>query len=236
MRDRIARCAVFAFCVASAISACGGSSHERVATSSDNGVASKPPPAIVTAASGAIDSVRSVHVAGSIVSGGAPITLDLDLVSGQGGRGAMSESGLSFQVVVLNRVVYINGSQAFWRHYGGALAALLLHGNWLKAPASGQFAPLAVVSNPHELFTTLLSNHGTLATGATTVVDGRHVVAVNDTTKGGTLYVATMGKPYPVEGVKSGPQGGRIVFDRFNESVSLTAPANAIDISQLPFK
>jgi hypothetical protein len=45
-----------------------------------------------------------------------------------------------------------------------------------------------------------------------------------------------MGEPYPVEVVKSGPQGGRIVFDRFNESVSLTAPANAIDISQLPFK
>lgn len=132
------------------------------------------------------------------------------------------------------RVVYINGSQAFWRHYGGVLAALLLHGNCLKAPASGQFAPLALVSNPRELFSALLSNHGTLAKGARTVVNGQNVVAVNDTTKGGTLYVATTGNPYPIEVVKSGLQGGRILFDRFNESVSLTAPANAIDISQLP--
>ena len=236
MRCRIFTWAVLVLVVAGAISACGGSSHNRVASSSDNGVASESPEAIVTAATAAIDSARSAHVAGSIVSGGAPITLDLDLVSGEGGRGAMSESGLPFQVVVLDRVVYINGSQAFWRHYGGVIAALLLHGNWLKAPASGRFSPLALVSNAHELFSTLLSNHGTLAKGATTVVNGRNVVAVNDATKGGTLYVATMGKPYPVEVVKSGPQGGRIVFDRFNESVSLTAPANAIDISQLPFK
>lgn len=236
MRWRISTWAAFAVFVASVISACGGSSHNRVSSSSHNGIASKSPEAIVTAAMGAIDSARSVHVAGSIMSGGAPITLDLDLVSGQGGRGAMSESGLAFQVVVLNRVVYINGSQAFWRHYGGVLAALLLHGNWLKAPASGQFAPLGLVSNPRELFSTLLSNHGTLARGATTVVNGRNVVTVNDTTKGGNLYVATMGKPYPVELVKSGPQGGRILFDRFNESVSLTAPANAIGISQLPSK
>jgi hypothetical protein len=236
MRCWVSTWAVLVLVVAGAISACGGSSHHRVASSSDNGVASRSPEAIVTAAMGAIDRATSVHVAGSIVSGGAPITLDLDPVSGEGGRGAMSESGLSFQVVVLDRVVYINGSQAFWRHYGGVIAALLLHGNWLKAPASGRFAPLGLVSNPRELFSTLLANHGTLAKGATTVVNGRNVVAVNDTTKGGTLYVATRGKPYPVEVVKSGPQGGRIVFDRFNESVSLNAPANAIDISQLPFK
>ena len=220
--------------LASALAACGGSSHHHATSSSDNGIATKSPQAIVTAAMGAIDSARTVHVAGSIVSGGSPVTMDLDLVSGEGGRGAMSESGRSFQVVVLGGTVYINGSQAFWRHYGGVLAALLLRGNWLKAPASGQFAPLGVVSNSRELFNMLLSNHGTLAKGATTVVNGQNVVAVNDTTKGGTLYVATMGKPYPVEVVKSGPQGGHIVFDRYNESVSLNAPANAIDISQLP--
>ena len=145
----------------------------------------------------------------------------------------MSESGLGFQMVVLDQTVYIDGSPGFWRHFGGAAAAQLFEGKWLKAPASGSFASVALLTNVDKLFNQLLSSHGTLAKGATTTVDGQKVVAIKDTTKGGTLYVATTGKPYPVEIVKTGAQGGRVVFDHFNNSVSLTAPANAIDISQL---
>jgi hypothetical protein len=57
------------------------------------------------------------------------------------------------------------------------------------------------------------------------------VVAVNDTSKGGTLYVATSGKAYPVE--ITGQGGVKLDFDHFDQSVSLNAPANSIDISQL---
>ena len=84
-----------------------------------------------------------------------------------------------------------------------------------------------------KLFDQLLSSHGTLAKGKTTTVQGEQVVAVNDTTNGGTLYVAATGNAYPIEIVKPGSQGGRLVFNRFNQPVSLTAPANAIDVTQL---
>ena len=69
--------------------------------------------------------------------------------------------------------------------------------------------------------------------GAITTVNGHKVIAVNDTTKGGTLHVATTGKPYPIEVQKKGSEGGRIAFDHYNEPVSLSAPANAVDLSQL---
>jgi hypothetical protein len=36
--------------------------------------------------------------------------------------------------------------------------------------------------------------------------------------------------------MKGGAGGGRIVFDRWNQPVSVTAPANAIDIAQLQSK
>ena len=62
---------------------------------------------------------------------------------------------------------------------------------------------------------------------------GHKVIAVNDKSNGGTLYVATTGKPYPIEIVKSGSDGGRVEFDRFNQPVTLTPPANAIDVSKL---
>jgi hypothetical protein len=225
-RSRIARCALSAVLAGSVLAACGGSS--------DNGVASKSPDAIVKAASDAINGVKTVHISGSIVSGGTPITLDLDLVSGRGGLGDMSESGLSFRLVAIGKTLYVNGSPGFWRHFGGAAAVQLFQGKWLKAPsATSGVSSLAALTDLHQLFATLLSSHGKLARGATTTVNGQKAVAVTDTAKGGSLYVATVGQPYPVEFVKTGSQGGRIAFDRFNASVSLRAPANSIDISQL---
>ena len=58
-------------------------------------------------------------------------------------------------------------------------------------------------------------------------------IAVDDVSEGGTLYVAATGKPYPIEVVKDGGKGGTVVFDRWNEPVTLVAPADAIDITKL---
>ena len=211
--------------LAVAAAGCGGGS--------DNGVAAKQPDAIVSAASNAVSTVKSVHVSGSVTSNGAPITLDLNLVAGKGGGGQMAESGLSFKIIELNQVVYLNGSDAFWRRVGGNGAAQLFHGKWLRAPASGQFASLASLTDVQMLFSKLLSNHGVLAKGGTSTVAGQKVVAVRDTTMGGTLYVATTGQPYAIEISKAGAQGGRIVFDRYNQAVSLKAPSGSIDVSKL---
>jgi hypothetical protein len=226
MRHRRAACVVASALLTCAISACGGSS-------SGNDVASKSANGIVSAAASAINGAQSAHISGSLVSSGTPISVNLDLVSGKGGRGDMSQGGLGFQIVVTGNEVYINGSQAFWRHFGGATAAQLFHGKWLKAPASGQFASLAKLSNLHVLLGKLLMTHGTLVKSGTSTVGGQSVVGVHDTSKNATLYVATTGQPYPLEIVKTGAQAGRITLNHFNEAVTLTPPANAIDISSL---
>jgi hypothetical protein len=209
-----------------ALVACGGGG-------SDNGVSSKSPSDIASAASGAVSKVNSVHVAGAVANGNSRFTIDLSLVNGKGGTGSMSQGGLSFKIISVNNEVYINGSPTFWRQFGGASAAQLLSGKWLKAPASGQFASLATLTNIRQLFNQLLSTHGKLAKGKTTTVRGQKVIAVNDKSNGGTLYVATTGKPYPIAIVKNGSDGGRVDFDRFNKPVTLTPPANAIDVSKL---
>jgi hypothetical protein len=208
-----------------AVAACGGSS--------DNGVSSKSPSGIASAASGAVSNVNSVHVSGNVANGTSHFTLDLSLVNGKGGSGSMSQGGLSFRIVTVNQEVYINGSPSFWKAFAGASAAQVLSGKWLKAPANGQFASLAALTDVRQLFSQLLSTQGNLSKGKTTTVRGQKVIALNDKT-GGTLYVATTGKPYPIEIVKSsGNSGGKVDFDRFNQPVALTAPANAIDVSQL---
>ena len=69
------------------------------------------PDQIVAAATNAVSNVNSVHVAGSVPSAGQQISLDLSLVNGKGGKGSMTENGLSFQIVALGQEVYINGSR-----------------------------------------------------------------------------------------------------------------------------
>lgn len=226
MKPRLALIALSSVLTAGLLAACGGSSSE-------NGVASKSPDEIVTAASNAVNQASSMHVAGSIVSSGVPLSLNLNLVSGKGGRGEMSESGLVFRIVDVGQTIYIQGTPAFWQHFGGAAAARVLSGRWLKAPASGQFASIAELTNMQALMSQLLRSHGSLSKGSVTTVRGKKAVAVSDKTRGGTLYIAATGHPYPIEIRKLGDSGGQIVFDRFNQQVSLAPPTNAIDLSQL---
>ena len=221
-----------ALLASAAMSGCGSSG--RSAAGASNGVASKSPQQIVAAALAAANGARSVHLAGSGLSASTPITLDLHLAAGQGGRGTVSENGLTFELVVLGPSVYVKGSPAFLRQTGGAAAAQLLAGKWLKAPSSNaSFAQVAQLADIHKLFSATLGSHGTLAKGATTTVNGQPAVAVNDTTQGGTLYVATTGTPYPLEIAKSGTGAGKLVIDQWNEPVTLTPPPNAVDIGQL---
>ncbi len=212
--------------IALALGGCGGSS--------ENGVASKSADEIVGAAKTAADSASSVHVSGSIVTGGTPVTLDLTLASGKGATGEISENGLSFKLIMTGDTVYMSGSPAFYRRIGGTAAVQLLAGKWLKAPAtSGEFASFGSLANMRTLIDSTLSSHGTLAKGSTTTVGGQSAIAVTDTTKGGTLYVATKGQPYPLQITKTGAESGRITFDRWNQSVTITPPSNAVDLSEL---
>jgi hypothetical protein len=213
--------------IAALITGCGSSSE-------GNGVAQKTPGEIVAGAKVLADTASSVHVSGSVVSGGSPITLNLYLLAGKGGRGRLAENGLSFELIQIHGNVFIKGSQAFYRHIAGAAAAQLLQGRWLKAPAStGNLASLASLTDLRQLMDTTLAAHGALVKGARTTVNGRSVIAVRDTSQGGTLYVATRGPPYPIAVTRSGAGAGTVVFDHWNSPVSVTAPLNMIDIAQL---
>jgi hypothetical protein len=226
------------------ISGCGSSSGSSSTSSTasaaktpaapaTNGLASETAATILAATKAAADSATSVHVAGSIVNGGSSVTLDMSLLAGKGGRGRISQNKLGFELIVTGGTVYINGSQAFYRHIGGAAAAQLFQGKWLKAPAGGKdFGSVSSLTDLHKLVDTTLTSHGTLAKGAPTTVNGQQVVTIKDTSKGGILYIAATGKPYPVE-VKKDDTSGAITFDRWNAPVSISAPANAVDIAQL---
>ena len=213
---------------AATIAGCGGGS------SSGNGIADKSPTQILAATKQVSDAAKSVHVSGSLVSGGTPISIDVDLIAGQGGRGKLSQSGLAFELIAVANTVYIKGSPSFYKHIGGSAAAQLLQGKWLKAPAgSSGFASIGQLTNLRQLVDQTLADHGALTKSGTTTIAGQKVVGVTDKSNGGTLYIAATGKPYPVQISRNGSGTGTITFDRWNEQVTLAVPANAIDIAQL---
>jgi hypothetical protein len=203
-------------------------------SSSGNGVASKSANEIVSASKAAADEASSVHVSGSLVTSGAHVTLDLSLASGKGAAGSLSENGMSFKLIMVGDTAYINASPAFYRQLGGAAAVQLLAGKWMKAPANtGEFAQLGQLASMSKLIDAVLTTHGTLTKGGTATINGQSAIAVTDVTKGGTLYVATTGQPYPLQISKTGSEGGKITFDRWNQPVTIKAPANSIDVTEL---
>jgi hypothetical protein len=219
--------------IAAAIAGLGATAALAGAASS-NGVAAKSPSAIVAAARAAIGGVSTVHVYGSGIENGEPISLNLSLVAGRGGRGTVTENGAAFQLVVIGKTLYFEGSAAFWKKAGGGSAATALFaGRWLKAPTTGQFASVVAFTSIKSLFAELLAPKGSLSKGALSTVLGQQVVPVTDHSDGGILYVAASGPPYPVELVGPATKHDVVVIDDIGKPVSLTAPPGAIDISQL---
>jgi hypothetical protein len=198
-----------------------------------NGIEAETPTQIVAAAKAAAGAAASVHVAGSIVSHGKPISLNMELVSEKGGKGHMSLDGLSFSLVDVDGALYVNGSSTFYTRFAGVTAARVLRGKWLKGPQSGAMAPLASLARLRSLLSTALAAHGPLARTSNASVEGQQAVGVSDPVNGGTLYVAATGAPYPLEIVRRGVGAGKLVFDRWNQAVSLAVPTNAIDLKQL---
>ncbi len=213
--------------LALAVGGCGSSSP------SHNGVAGESPAQILAAARAAAAGAATVHVSGSILSAGKPISLDMELVSGKGGSGRVDVEGMTVELIALEKAVYVNGDLALYDRVVGPEAARVLQGRWLKVPASSaSFAPLAAVTDLQTLIDTALDDHGPLVAAPSSTVDGRSAVAVTDPERGGTLYVSSTGEPFPLEIAKPAT-GGRIVFDRWNQAVTVQAPENAISVKQL---
>ncbi len=209
------------------IAGCGSSS------SSGNGIDSKSASEIVAASKQAVTGATSVHVAGSVVNEGKTIDIDLQLATGKGAAGSLTIDGQPIEIVEVGDSFYLRASESFYRQIGGAAAATLLKGKWLRAPlGSGEFASLSALTNLEKLLGGTLSGHGSLSKTASTTINGQSAIGVSDNSQG-TLYVATTGPAYPVAIVKAGANGGKIVFDKWNQPVALKAPAGAVNLTDL---
>ena len=209
---------------AAVLAGCGGSSTGLVASRSAQ--------QILAASRAAGARAATVHVAGTLASARGRLSLDLQLVAGKGGQGRIAQGDLDFTLIRIGRFVYLKGNSAFYRRLGGPVQRVLA-GRWLKAKTSAGLATFASLTNLRELVDMTLTSHGKLARTGTGTVEGQKVVAIDDLARGGTLYVAAEGAPYPLQLRERGGGGGTLVFDSWNQPVTLTAPADAINVNQL---
>lgn len=197
------------------------------------GEAAKTPDQILADSLRAALAARSVHIVAHVVSDGTPLSFSLSLLAGAGGKGEVTENGLSFNLVRIGDKAYFDASPAFWRHYAGTLAATLLMGHWIEASSvQGDLASFTPLTDLAAFIKQVLGSHGVLKVGALQTVDNRRAIPLTDTTKGGTLYVAASGPPYPLTITPPKGQKGSVRFEGWNSSVTLTPPAHAIPYSE----
>lgn len=243
--DRYGRRLAVALALLSAVTlaACGGDggggttaggvatapSTQAQTSTTPNGIENKTPAEIVTAARAAAIAASAVHVAGT----SAAVEIDLNLVRGKGASGSIAQGGNRFELIAIGDTLYLRGSDDFYRSLGGDAVVRLLSGKWLQVPAIGQgFAGFRQFTDMDTLLRAALTpGSANLAKGAVTTVDGGQAVPIRSDARG-TLYVATTGEPFPLEIVSSGDRG-KVVFDRWNEPVTLSAPSGAVSLEQL---
>ncbi|HZS23749.1 MAG TPA: hypothetical protein VFA30_02065 [Gaiellaceae bacterium] len=208
-----------------ALAGCGGGS-------SSNGEASKSPAQILADAKQAAHDAGSVRISGTIHDSGQTIGVDLSLTSAASG-GSLTLHGSKVDIVRVGRTVYIRGGAAFYKSVGAGTAGSLLAGKWLKAPTTAQdFSSLAALTQLDAFLTQVLKPSGKISKGGESTVDGQKTIQLKDG-QGGSLFVATTGKPYPVELSGSSGRQGELKLTDWGAATAPTAPKHAIDISKL---
>lgn len=214
---------------------CGGGAGGSSSGRHQSGEATKPATQVVQDAAKAAEAARFVHMSGQITSSGKRVGLDLSLVRGKGATGTFTLHGAKFELVAIGNAAYLRGGRDFWNQFSQKSGVgQLLAGRWLKFPAnSAQLTAFTGQANAEKFFHQL-TVHGKLENRGTTTYKGQSVVAIYEPKKKSTLYVAASGAPYPVAYVKTKrATAGNLMFDRWNQSVTLKAPRGALDISKL---
>ncbi len=170
----------------------------------DNGVKALSATEILAKAQAAMTEAGSFHTKGDISQDGQKISIDLKF-KGKDAAGSVTIPDGTIKIVRVGNDLYLQGDEAFWKKFGGAQGdtiAVLLKDKWVKVKADNpQFSEFSDMADPANL----LKPSGTPEKGDEKVINGQATIGVKDGDEG-TMYIATTGKPYPIE--LQGPSGG----------------------------
>ncbi|MEU6891724.1 hypothetical protein ABZ934_07955 [Streptomyces sp. NPDC046557] len=201
------------------VTGCGGGEDPDKGT---NGVGKLPADQIEAKAKAAASAASSVHLSGSVVTGGKTFTLDMRL-KGDGGSGEVKSQQDTFQVLRIGEQLYLKANAAFW---GKSDSAGKLGDKFVKVPQSDPtYKQFRGFTDMHVLLDGLLGLDGKLTKAAYGKVGhGRVVPVLANGGKGGRLSVSLEGTPYPLLMERAGG-AGRVQLGDWGQNFPLTAPA-----------
>ncbi|MEV7545443.1 hypothetical protein [Streptomyces sp. NPDC089915] len=231
---RLRRAAVIgALCAGIAVTG-AGCGEKKDPDKGTNGVGKQTPEKIESQAKAAAGTANSVHLSGTLVTGGKTYTLDMRLKA-DGGSGEVKSQADTFQLLRIGEQLYLKASAAFW---GKSDSAGKLGDKYVKVPESDPtYKQFRGFTDMHVLLDGLLGLQGKLTKGGyTTVGHTRAVPLAADAGKGGKLTVSLEGTPYPLLMERAGG-AGRVELSEWGKAFPLEPPAQdqTVDYgSQLP--
>ncbi|WP_030435835.1 hypothetical protein [Actinoplanes subtropicus] len=193
----------------------------------ENGVAKLTATEIVAKAKAALKSAKSFRAVGAGTDGGQKMTIDME-VSGTDALGKLTiGQGATVQLLSVGGKHYMKPNEAFWVKVAGAPAAdakkfaNLVGDRWVIVSAkNADMKQLFNLVNIDEM----VKLDGKLSKGTAKQIDSYQTIGVKSS-GGDTLYVATTGKPYPIEEVE---KDGKTTFSDFGTAFTdLKKPAAA---------
>lgn len=213
--------------VAALLTGCGGSGA--------NGESGKAGAQIVTDARKATMAASSVHVSGAGTTTSTPLKLDVVAGPGQGG-GTITSGNTGLDLILNGQSIYVKADAATIQSLTGNAATAAGEANkWLQTTSTNSaFAGLSQLLDITKLPQSFTFGGEPTKQSATTFA-GVAVIPVFDPKSGGTLYVATTGKPYiiGIKGAKSSG-GATLTFDHYGTAKVPPAPPNPIMLPSAP--
>jgi hypothetical protein len=207
---------------------CGGGSG------SGNGEAKKTASQILVDSRSAATDAGTAHVTGTIVDAGTRLKLDLH-AGGTTGSGTITFRGSPIEVIRIGNTLYMKAPASFYTSTGADSAtASLLDGKWLKASATQKdFAELAQLTRLKDVLALTTKPDGKISKGDESTIGGTAVIELKDD-KGGSLFIATTGSPYPIAlRGKDATSSGNVRFSEWGKSIETTAPKGAVDLGKV---
>jgi hypothetical protein len=186
---------------------------------------------VAEAAAAALEEAGSVDVAGTMSTQGEEGEVDLHL-QGDDAIGTLTMAGTEIQLLNVGGTAYIQAAPDFWTSFGlPAEIASHFEGQWVVVPAdaAAAFAEFSLAGFVDEL----RNPDGEVEEDVTEgEVDGEDVVVVAQE-DGSSLKVANSDPSYPLELTNDGDSSGTVTFSGFGETEDITAPADALDLTEV---
>jgi hypothetical protein len=224
------------------VAGCGddGTGGEPAPTPSSNGIADKAPEEIIRLAKEAFRQAGSVRVKGNGTNDGAVYAVDMRIKGAAGGKGTVTVEHNLVTILRIGKQAYLKGDADFWKAAGDPAVAELLKGKYLKAPSDRrQLESILLFTDAGTFADKILKVDGGARKGERRTVAGVETVGV--IFKSGkdevTMYVATTGKPYPMQILTTSTDvdAGELVFTDYDKPLELTPPPadQVVDTSKL---